>query len=216
MSLIKWQVLQWAGRMVKYATLSRLSDRFGFGYVDSPPIDPEAGEERTQQRVRFLQWFGFRSRPKVSGGEAIVVAPRGGATNAVAVAADNLGVGPTDLLEGESVMYGSGGSTLKHDQPGKVSINAGGTSDVVVNGGTLKVARVTDQVGSGVITSQVATPSAGTNIVSLAYTDADGATYLLLNLTFVMGLLTAATPPGPTPAPVRGRITGPGADRFKA
>lgn len=141
MSQLKWQVMQWAGRLVKYATLKRLSDKFGFGYVTPPAEDPsEVPPDQVQtllqadQRVRFMQWFGFRSRPVIQGGECIIVAPRGGTTNAVAVAADNLNHGPINLKEGESVQYGIGGSTVLHDQAG----------NVVVNSGTLKVARETD------------------------------------------------------------------------
>ena len=211
----RYQVLQIASRMVKYASLSSLGNTFGYGSVQGPVADGSLGQQQCQQPVRFMQWFGFRSRPVVKQGEAVVVACRGGTSNAVAVAADNLAHGPTDLDEGESVMYSSGGSTIRQDTAGKIMIDAKTPADVVVNGGTLKVARVTDPVNSGVITSQVATPVAGTNIISLAYTDADGTTHLLLNLTFVMGLLTAAAPPGPTSAPVRGRIQD-GAPRFKA
>lgn len=140
----RYQVLQIAGRIVKYAQLSRLASGFGYGYVSGATADGSLGQQESQQPVRFMQWFGFRSRPVVKQGEAIIVAPRGGTSNAVAVAADNLAHGPTDLQEGESVMYSSGGSTIRQDTAGKVTINAKTPSDVVVNGGTLKVARVTD------------------------------------------------------------------------
>ncbi len=126
MSQAKWQTLQWAGRIAKYATLNRLSDSFGFGYVDPPPPDPQQGETLKPQRVRFIQWFGFRSRPVVTGGEGVVVAPRGGPTNAIAVAMDNLKVGPTDLQEGESVQYSSGGGTIKCDAQGGITLTGKG------------------------------------------------------------------------------------------
>lgn len=136
MTQFRSEVLQWAGRIAKYSTLKRLAEKFGFGYMSQPPTDPTQGEpaEPRPQPVRFLQWYGFRSRPQVQGAECLVVAARAGSANAVAVACDNLAVGPLDLAEGESVMYGSGGSTIRHDQAGVVT----------VNGGTLRVARETD------------------------------------------------------------------------
>lgn len=213
---LKYAVLQVASRLVKYAALSNLGDAFGYGSVQGPVADGSLGQQQCQQPVRFMQWFGFRSRPVVKQGEAIVVACRAGTSNAVAVAADNLAHGPTDLSEGESVMYSSGGSVIRQDTAGKIAITSKAPADVVLNNGTLKVARVTDVVTCGTITTQVATPAAGTNVVTVVYADQDGATYPLLNLTFVAGLLTAATPPGPTVAIVKGRVTGPGADRVKA
>lgn len=122
MSIDKWRILQVAGRLVKYAQLSALSDKFGFGYVSPPPEDPEQGDEPTQQRVRMMQWFGFRSRPVASGGEAVVVAPRGGTTNAVVVAADHMGYGPTDLAEGEVAVYDRSGSVIRLHTNGDVTV----------------------------------------------------------------------------------------------
>lgn len=71
----------------------------------------------------------------------------------------------------------------------------------------LAVARKTDTTKSGTLAAAVATPMAGTNVVTLTYTDSEGATTPLLTLTFVMGLLTAAAPPSIV-AQVNGRITG--------
>lgn len=146
MSATKWQVLQWAGRLVKYSTLSGLSDRFGFGACTPPPVDREQGEEERPQPVRFLQSFGFRSRCVVSGGECVVVAPRAGATNAIALAADNLGHGPTDLQEGEVAVFCKvAGTVIKLTEDG-LSIAAASPKDVTVNGGTQPVARQGDAV----------------------------------------------------------------------
>lgn len=131
MSVERWRILQIAGRLLKYAQLAALSDKFGYGYVSPPPEDPEQGDEPTQQRVRFLQWFGFRSRPVVEGGEAIVGAPRGGTTNAVALAADHMGYGPTDLKEGESAVYDKAGSVIRLFEDGSLSITT--KSGVTVN-----------------------------------------------------------------------------------
>jgi phage gp45-like len=122
--LDRWNVLQWLGRLLKYSTLAAGSDRFGYGYVTLPPGDPGKPQQPRQQRVRFMQWFGFRSRPVVSGGEAIVGAPRGGPTNAVALAADHLGYGPTDLQEGEVACYDKAGSVIRLSADGSVNITS--------------------------------------------------------------------------------------------
>lgn len=146
MSQLKWQVLQWAGRIAKYAQLSALSERFGFGYVSLPIANQQLGEKGAQQRVRFLQDFGFRSRPVVSGGECVVVAPRAGATNAIALAADNLGHGPTDLKEGEVAVYCKVNGTVIRLTEDGLSLAAASPKDVTVNGGTQPVARQGDAV----------------------------------------------------------------------
>jgi phage gp45-like len=122
--------------MVKYATQSALSDRFGFGYVAPPQIDESDGDKSTQQRVRFMQWFGFRSTPVVKNGECIVVAPRGGPSNAVALAADNLSYGPLDLAEGETVVYDKSGSIIRLHSSGDITIIPKAGSRVKLGDGT--------------------------------------------------------------------------------
>ncbi len=133
---------------------------------------------------------------------------------------------PTGLKRGTRALYSDGGATLHlhgaaSTTPGRLDINAvAGTSpqDVVVNGGSLKVARDTDPTRSGTLTTQV-TEVPGPPIVRtvvLTYTDEDGAVTPLLSMVFTAGLLTATTPAaGATvTAPVNGRIRG-GADHFK-
>lgn len=145
---LRKQVLLYAGRIAKYATLASTSDRAGYGQVDGPPVDAAEGEQASTQPVRILQWFGFRSRP-VKNSECLVIAARGGATNAVLAAADSFGHGPTDLKEGEVAIFcKKSGTLIKLDENGKITIDAPNPQDVVVNGGTLKVARDTDPVKS--------------------------------------------------------------------
>lgn len=153
---IRRQVLLYASRIAKYATLAQTSNRASYGAVDQPPGAEDEGAQPGAQPVRILQWFGFRSRP-VKGSECIVIAARGGATNAVLVAADSFGSGPTDLKEGETAIFcKKSGTLIKLDENGKITIvaaagqnvtvDAGAGGNVVVNGGTLDVARKTDQV----------------------------------------------------------------------
>lgn len=209
-------MLQWAGRLVRFIGLARLADRFGYAYLSPGALDPQQGEQPKQRPVKLLQSFGFRSSPKVLGSQGLVLAPRAGLSNGVAIAVDNFAVGPLDLKEGESVMFSAGGSTLKQDQAGKITCNAAAGQDVVVNGGTLKVVRVTDQVGSGFLSASVTPTMSGGKLITLVYVDSEGLSTPLLQMEFSMaGTLTNAIPPTAS-ASVLGRVTGPGAAHFKA
>ena len=202
MSEVKSQVLLWAGRIVKYATLASLSDRFGYGKVAGPQEDPSQGDKSSAQPVRFMQWFGFRSSPVVKGGEAIVVAPRGGPSNAVALAADNLSVGPTDLKEGEAVVYGKEGQVLRQAQDGRTTIDAASGKDVVVNGGTKTVAREGDEADGGALSVQIATVAGVPVITNVYYWEP--------------GSVSATTVPAfPDKLAIKVKL-GPGAPHFKA
>jgi len=120
-------------------------------------------------------------------------------------------------------LHGSGSPTpgqldIASAQDQKVKIDADGTGDVQVNGGTLKVARDTDPTQSGTLdVTNVQTIILGikTEVFTMTYTDEDGAVTPLWTMTFVAGLLTAAAPTNATfSAAVKGRIKD-GADRFK-
>jgi hypothetical protein len=161
-----------------------------------------------------------RSAP-VTGSECIVTAPRAGAVNATVVASDHLGYGPTDLAEGDSVVYSkahhegvtcivrvnaNGKITINSknngvivlDENGKITIDAAAGQDVVVNGGTLKVARVTDLTTCGVLQFN----TVGVGVLTGTYTDPDGGV-----APFTLGV----------PINLVGRIApGAGATRFKA
>lgn len=114
------------------------------------------------------------------------------------------GDGSTALLpdwwgDNDSGMHAPAGETLHvstKDQP--VKIDAGGSKDVVVNGGAKKVARVDDTVDCGTI---AVTPGVGGTITAVIYVDPDGVSTTL-----------NATTPGPVP--LKGKISS-GADHFK-
>ena len=147
---LRQMVLLWAGRLVKWTTLSGLGSRECDGTVTMPPYDPAESEESSTQPVRIYQHFGYRCAP-VSGSEVVVVAPRADPCNAVVVASDSRGHGPTGLSEGDAAMYSSAHKegqvcVIRLYATGKITIDAKEGQDVVVNGGTLKVARDTDPV----------------------------------------------------------------------
>ena len=118
----RWFFIQAASRLVKWAQLGSLGPKWGFGTVQGPPVDLQEGEEDQSQPVRYMSWFGFRSAPVVQGGEAIVVAPRGGASNATVIATENLAYGPKDLKEGEVAVFDKAGSVIRLYQDGTVRI----------------------------------------------------------------------------------------------
>lgn len=199
MSVSKTQVLQWAGRLVKKATLCGLSQRFGFGSVNPPASDNSQGAEDSQQPVRFIQWFGFRSSPVIKGTDCIVVAPRGGTTNAVCVAADNLLHGRTNLREGESLQYSGAGAEAFMRNDGAVLINSGTPSgqpqaDVQVNGGTSSVSRVGDKARATLRAVQTVV-SVSPPVFSLTLYAVDGVT--LTTIFQITAAGTVAVPPAP-------------------
>ncbi len=110
---LRAQVLQWAGRMVKMATLSSFSSKWGLGFVATCHPDETLGQQTAQQPVRFYQWQGFRVRPKIEGTQAVVLAPRAGSSGAVVVACDDLTSGPMPTEEHEPVIFDAVGSKIQ-------------------------------------------------------------------------------------------------------
>ena len=56
---LRAQVLQWAGRMVKMATLSSFSSKWGLGFVATCHPDETLGQQTAQQPVRFFSGRAF-------------------------------------------------------------------------------------------------------------------------------------------------------------
>lgn len=110
---LRAQVLQWAGRMVKMATLSSFSSKWGLGFAATCQPDETLGQQTAQQPVRFYQWQGFRVRPKIEGTQAVVLAPRAGSSGAVVVACDDLTSGPMPTEEHEPVIFDAVGSKIQ-------------------------------------------------------------------------------------------------------
>lgn len=214
------RILQVAGRLLKVATLAGLSDKFGFGYVDPPPVDESQGERPTQQRVRFLQSFGFRSTPVVKGGQVLVAAPRGGATNAIAIAADNLNHGRTNLTEGETQVYSAvPGAEVFLAGSGQLAVNSGtpkgGTqADVVVNGGTHAVSRVGDRA-RGFLRARYVPTSVAPPVGVVTLSILNGASETILLQATLAGAVAIPAPGVPLDVEIDSALFE-GADHFKA
>lgn len=146
-SNLRDQVLLYAGRIAKWAQFSS-NNGFGRGFMQGPEEDQALGEKPQPQPVRILQNFGFRSVLRQGAGEGVVIAPRGGPANAVAVAVDDQQLGPADLKEGESAQYcKAAGTRIWLDENGVIHVDAASGQDVIVNGGSAKVGRVGDGCG---------------------------------------------------------------------
>lgn len=125
-------ILQIAGRMVKYARVVRSRVNHGaaiFGEVDVNCEAASEGGKQTGQPVRFMQWYGFRVLPPLKA-QTVVLAPRGAAAQALVVAAEQPAEGPTDLEEAEPVIFDRAGSVLRFKADGSWLLTAAGGGQV--------------------------------------------------------------------------------------
>ncbi len=127
--------LEWSGGLIHWSQVTSASDQQDLTYINSFVADEDAGEQQTNEPVRHLQTFGFRSRPPVSS-EIISVSVAGSGSQKVAIASDNMGLGPSDIKEGESVVYSQSGSTILLDKDGNVTIIPKSGAKVRLGSGT--------------------------------------------------------------------------------
>ena len=167
-------------------TYTRVAKSSAGGHDDEVEGRSEPDEPSYQIPVRRLWPFGLRSRPP-AGVEAVVILVNGGGTRAVMVGAETAKYGPSNLAEGESALYSAvdgclvkldkdgaitlsnaSGAKVEIDKNGKVTVTPAAGQDVVLAGGTLKVARVTDQLqgtaGPYPINGVVAATGGATNV----------------------------------------------------
>ena len=138
MSAERFQVLQWASRLIKMSTLAKWGQKWGIAYADPCASDPNLGHNPAPQQVRLYQWQGFRVRPKLAGTQGVVLAPRAGGSNAVMIACDDLTTGPQPADELEPVIYDAAGSTITFDKSGSVEIKtAGGATALLDSDGSI-------------------------------------------------------------------------------
>ena len=133
MSAERFQVLQWASRLIKMSTLAKWGQKWGIAYADPCASDPNLGHNPAPQQVRMYQWQGFRVRPKLQGTQGVVLAPRAGGSNAVMVACDDLTTGPQPADELEPVIYDAAGSTITFDKSGSVEIKTASGSTALLD-----------------------------------------------------------------------------------
>lgn len=143
---VRTEVARWIAQIFIY-TLTAKSTATGAGDalegVDgSRDPDAPANAKKSQRSGVRIQPFGFISVPPT---KLRALGLRLGASNIFFIGiAPQKAYGPTDLEEGESAVYAKEGQTVLLNKDGDVAIDAKATRDVILNGGTKKVARVDD------------------------------------------------------------------------
>lgn len=102
--------------------------------VDGDIVEKQIDEEEIGTLTRYFQHYGFRSRPS-NRAEAVYLAVRGSRKHRIVIATDDAG-GTKELEAGEVEIFTQGGGSIWLDKSG----------NIVLNGGTLLVARKTDPV----------------------------------------------------------------------
>lgn len=155
MSALRDQVKMWAGQLIKTAKLSSWGQKWGTVNIAGAAVDTSLGQKASPQSVVFYQWQGFRVKPKLQGTQAVVLAPRSGSANAVAVACDDLTTGPQPADELEPVIYDAAGSTITFDKSGSVEIKtaSGATALLDSDGSIWLVPKAGQSVKAGSFTN---------------------------------------------------------------
>jgi len=175
------RIVQKLRNLVKFSTVTRSTS---VGTADGGSGPPST--QSYQLDIRRMQHFGFRSVPP-AGTRQILVHPEAGSTQAVSVAEDDQHAGPGSLANGETSLYSKANSAvLIADKDGHTKITSSGSSNVVLNGGSLKVARDTDPTGSGTLACVMAGPVAGITTATITWVpEGGGAPTTLAVLNFV-------------------------------
>jgi phage baseplate assembly protein V len=97
----------------------------------------------TRDGLERLQEYGFTSVPE-DGAEAVVLFPGGSRDHGLVIAVDDRRYRLKGLGAGEVAVYHKDGATITMKSNGSIEITPKAGADIVLNGGSLKVARVTD------------------------------------------------------------------------
>lgn len=162
---LKAYVVQRVASAIRFGQVTKNSASGNADAIQGNETERDEQDGGYQYTVRRLWPFGIRSVPP-TGIDAVVVHAFGGPTNGILVGAESAEYGPSNLQVGETAIYNKvTGAVIKIDVDGKITIDAPAGVDVVVNGGTLKVARVTDSTTGHVHTAgTLMCPNTGTGI----------------------------------------------------
>jgi len=105
-------------------------------------VDLLSGETRGE--IERVQNYGFASVPE-DGAQALVVFMNGNRNSGFAVAVEDGDSRPSDLDPGEACVYHKDGARITMKANGDISIDAKSGSEIIMNGGSAKVARVGDK-----------------------------------------------------------------------
>lgn len=154
---VRDQVEQVRTTMALFVGIARTSSA---GDEDEVKTDDQS-KETTQ--VRRIEPWGLRWRPP-SGVMGAILRAAGGVSNGMLIGISTKRYGPANLAQGEVELYCvATGTSVKLDKDGKITITAASGQDVVVNGGTLKVAREHDALNVGTLTGM--SPAGPVNFV---------------------------------------------------
>jgi phage baseplate assembly protein V len=157
----------------------------------------------TRDAVERFQNYGFTSVP-LEGAEVILLCAGGRREHAVAIAVDDRRHRLKGLADGEVALYHKDGAKVLLKSDGSIEISPKSGSDVVLAGGSAKVARKDDTTSSGEL--------AMTGGTQLTWTPDGGSPVTIA--TFVPGSSGASFTPG-VAATITGKITS-GAEHSKA
>jgi phage baseplate assembly protein V len=157
----------------------------------------------TRDAVERFQNYGFTSVP-LDGAEVILLCAGGRREHAVAIAVDDRRHRLKGLADGEVALYHKDGAKVLLKSDGSIEISPKSGSDVVLAGGSAKVARKDDTTSSGEL--------AMTGGTQLTWTPDGGSPVTIA--TFVPGSSGASFTPG-VAATITGKITS-GAEHSKA
>lgn len=137
-----------------------------------------------QQTVRRMEPWGLHGRP-ATGIQSLVARVLAGAASGLQVGIWTGQHGRQNLEPGETQLYGGGGGEVFLDKNGKMALNSGSGQDVVLNGGSLQVARKSDPISRGTIVfAATGSPITG---IAVTYTPGDASA-------IQTGTITATTP----------------------
>lgn len=127
--------------MVARAVVQIAQDGGGLQVLQLGVLDGE-----TRDGCERFQEYGFTSVP-LAGAEAVVLFANGRRDHGLVVAVDDRRHRPTDLQPGEVALYHKDGARVLLKNGGSIEVTAAPGMPVVLNGGTLPVARVSDTAG---------------------------------------------------------------------
>lgn len=193
------QVMEWIRNSTQYV-ITAVPDKGGIDQVEGRKVGPS--DPQYQIPVRRMAQYGYRSLPP-NGSENILVTPNAAFGNKCIVASENRNFGPSDLEEGEVSLFSKFKQLLRLKTDGKLTIdsgkdNAGNQADIILNGGTAKVARVGDQAKTTIRTVYTVVPGTppGFNLTCSAVSPDGLSSTVLFQFTVVAGAVTVPTLPG--------------------
>lgn len=161
-----------AGHVASYSKVtatSALGDDDAVAHYQSDTDEPS-----NDNRVRRVASWGIAGRP-MPGVIALAIRVLASGAQGVMAGISTNRYGRQDLKAGETQIYNKvSGCEVFLDENGALRINAAAGQDVIINGGTLKIARDTDAVNVGTWT-HVPASGAGVTPCSLTYTPPGGA-----------------------------------------